>query len=121
LRLVEGKENKYTKVICNDDPAIGNGACHKYSINSVVPNAEGFSLLSDIDFQDGPILESGVNGVQNEDLLVIVADRLRCFQGGNFACRENAIALTKIEEALLWLNKRTQDRINRGVEGKNII
>ena len=29
---------------------------------------------------------------------------------GRFKCRENAIAITKLEEALLWLNKRTQDR-----------
>ena len=36
---------------------------------------------------------------------------------GDFACRENSIAITKLEEALLWLNKRTQDRIARNVEG----
>jgi len=34
-------------------------------------------------------------------------------------CRENAITITKLEEALMWQEKRTQDRIKRNVEGKN--
>jgi hypothetical protein len=72
-----------------------------------------------IGFQNGPIKEFGVNGCQNEDLIAIVIDRLRCFQKGQFSCRENAIALTKLEEALLWLDKRTADRKARNVEGFN--
>lgn len=36
---------------------------------------------------------------------------------GEFKCRENACAITKIEEALLWLRKRTMGRENRSVEG----
>jgi hypothetical protein len=39
---------------------------------------------------------------------------------GKFPCRENSIAITKLEEALMWLNKRTADRVKRGVEGKNL-
>jgi hypothetical protein len=49
-----------------------------------------------------------------------VIDRLRGFQSGDFRNRENALALTKIEEALLWLHKRTKDRLERGVEGKQL-
>lgn len=56
-------------------------------------------------------------GVTNEALLAIVAHRLQCFQKSKFACRENALALTKIEEALHWLESRTLDRTSRGVEG----
>lgn len=70
-------------------------------------------------FQNGPIGEVGVNGITQEALLAIVIDRLRSFQAGPFSCRENAIALTKCEEALLWLKKRTLDRMARGVEGTN--
>ena len=40
--------------------------------------------------------------------------------GGKFKCRENAMAITKLDEALLWLNKRTLDRENRKVEGTHI-
>jgi hypothetical protein len=54
-----------------------------------------------------------------EDLLQICRHRLQCFQDGNFACREHALALTKIEEALHWLKHRTADRQRRGVEGKS--
>jgi hypothetical protein len=68
-------------------------------------------------FQNGPISEKGVNGITQEVLLAIVADRLRSFQAGPFACRENALALTKIEEAQHWLQQRTLSRMRRGVEG----
>jgi hypothetical protein len=67
------------------------------------------------------VKEFGVNGCHQEDLLAIVIDRLRSFQAGPFACRENALALTKIEEAMHWLNHRTSERKNRGVEGTNAI
>ena len=70
-----------------------------------------------IRFQNGPIAESGFNGISQEALLAIVEDRLLGFQSGPYACRENAIALTKIQEAIMWLLKRTRDRMARGVEG----
>lgn len=75
---------------------------------------------STILFQNGPIQEVGVNGLTHEALLAIVIDRLQCFQAGQYACRENAIALTKLEEAVMWLKKRTSDRIARGVEGTHV-
>jgi hypothetical protein len=55
-----------------------------------------------------------------DPLIAIVIDRLRGFQSGPFSCRENALALTKMEEALHWLNARTRDRMERGVEGKSV-
>jgi len=57
------------------------------------------------------------HGVLEADLLEIVRDRLQCFQKGEYSTRENAIALTHIEEALLWMNKRVEDRIERDVLG----
>lgn len=78
-------------------------------------------VLSEIHFQEGPIKECGVNGVCNEDLLVMVVRRLEGFQNSEFKCRENACAITKIEEALLWLRKRTMGRENRGVEGTHTV
>jgi hypothetical protein len=70
-----------------------------------------------VQFQEGPILENGVNGVTNEVLLAIVRDRLARFQSGPYSCRENALALAKIEEALHWLHHRTLSRTERNVEG----
>jgi len=74
-------------------------------------------LLQKIHFQEGPVKECGVNGVMNEDLIAMVITRLEHFQKSEFACRENALAITKLEEALLWLRKRTMGREKKGIEG----
>jgi len=73
--------------------------------------------MAQVHFQEGPIRETGVNGVSNEALLAVLIDRLETFQKGQFSCPENAKALTKLEEAGLWLHKRTMNRTVRGVEG----
>jgi hypothetical protein len=93
------------------DEQYGN-ASHAYDV-------QGFGEGLLIKFQRGPIKEVGVNGVSNEALLAILIDRMRGFQSGPFACRENACALTKLEEALHWLHSRTRSRVARGVEGTN--
>jgi len=111
------RETEYTKVMVLDEPGQGN-ACHKYEI---VLSENRNIIACEVNFQNGAIQEHGVNGVQNEDLLAVVIHRLQGFQSGKFSCRENAIALTKIQEALMWLEKRTSDRKSRGVEGKNVI
>lgn len=107
-------------ITVTDEPGQG-GACHRYHIDwnsdQSWKNEEPNSL--DIHFQEGPIKEFGVNGITQEALLAIVIDRLRSFQSGPYPCRENEIALTKIEEALMWLQRRTVARIKRGVEGTN--
>lgn len=112
--------NEQLKIIVIDEPGNG-GACHQYQIISTADRS-GSKYLSvmpecSIEFQNGPIVESGVNGISNEALLAIVEDRLAGFQSGEYACRENAVALTKVQEAMMWLHKRTRDRIARGVEG----
>jgi hypothetical protein len=56
------------------------------------------------------------DGTTNEEVIEMVIDRINFLQG-KVGCRENAIAVTHLETALLWLNKRTQDRVKRGVEG----
>lgn len=73
-----------------------------------------------IKFQEGPIRENGVNGCQIEDVINVLVERLQGFQSGDYRCRENALAITKLEEARLWLNERTRKRLEQGVEGKNI-
>jgi len=71
-----------------------------------------------IRFQNGPLKDAGgANGTSHEALLAIILDRLEGFQRGDFKCRDNAVAATHIETGLLWLKKRTWDRIARGVEG----
>jgi len=108
--------NPNVKIIRVDLPGEG-GAYHEYVI--LDPNvADKSGQFARIKFQKGPLKEINLNGCFQEDLIEICIDRLRCFQQGAFSCRENAIALTKLEEALMWLNSRTKDRVKRGVEGK---
>lgn len=113
------------------DAAGAGGANHLYMI-------EGFDTASNasdpfvarhgspskhttILFQNGPIPEKGVNGVTQEVLLAIVADRLNAFQNGPFACRENEVALEKVQEAMEALQSRTKARMARGVEGTHTV
>lgn len=104
--------NEALTITVMDEPGQG-GACHKYEIAyGIAPREAQY-----IGFQDGPIQEAGVSGISQEALLAIIIDRLRSFQSGKYACRENAIALTKLEEANMWLQKRTRERVARGVEG----
>lgn len=98
-----------------DERAEG-GASHVYKIQG--DRGSGLDVFADISFQRGAVGDAGFNGISDEALLSIVIDRLRGFQSGPFSCRENALALTKAEEALLWLNARTRDRMARGVEGR---
>lgn len=67
-------------------------------------------------FQDGAVREVGINGLQWQQLLVISLSILKKLNA-DFPCRENSITITKLEEALMWQEKRTQERIKRGVEG----
>ncbi len=76
------------------------------------------SATKEISFQLGPVLESGVNGLTSEALLAILVHRTK-FINKKFPCRENSIAITNMEQALMWLEKRTADRLERGVEGKD--
>ena len=66
-----------------------------------------------------PASEGGnILNAQWVDLVATGLEMLK-FLNAKFPCRENAITITKLEEALMWQEKRTQDRINRGVEGQN--
>jgi len=100
-----------------DEPGPG-GANHHYAID-----CDGSENGCDIHFQNGPISVdgNGVNGITHEALLAILADRLRGFQAGPYACKANACALTHIEEAQHWLQQRTLERMRRGVEGTHTV
>jgi hypothetical protein len=71
-----------------------------------------------LSFQLGAVGEAGHNGVQNEQVITALVHRLGVLNK-RFPCRENSIAITHLETALLWLEKRTADRRFRGVEGTN--
>lgn len=113
--------SKYTQVMVEENYQYN--APNRFIVAKAEPNSPGEPCepLAEVHFQEGPIKECGVNGVCNEDLINMVICRLEHFQQSEFRCRENALAITALEEALLWLRKRTMGRENRGVEGTHTV
>lgn len=77
----------------------------------------------EISWQSGPLGQGEdrqePNGAMIEAVITAVISRLLFFQDSKYSCRENALAITKLEEALHWLNARTARRIVEGKEGTN--
>ena len=121
------KRNNLNAIYRYDQPGPG-GAYHSYDIYPADFNP--LSALGEVDpdnvelplacieFQKGARNDPQArHGVLETDLLEIVRDRLISHQSGPLATRETKLALRHIEEALLWLNKRVEDRAERGVLG----
>jgi len=74
-----------------------------------------------ISWQNGPLgrgaERKAPNGAFVETVLDAARDRLEFYQSSQFACPENASAITHIEAALAVLDSRTQSREARNVEG----
>jgi hypothetical protein len=87
-----------------------------------VPDVDGSCTVLEIAWQKGPLVapdgtELPPNGVFLETVVRACIARLEYYQTTDFKCRENAVALTHLETALLWLGKRAADREDRGVLG----
>lgn len=122
IRDVNIGSKKYTKIVCLDTNNEINTNSEYLVLQSEIDKENGGNKeLAHIKFQNGPIKEAGINGIHNEDLIAIVMDRLNFFQKGIYACEENSMAIIKLQESLMWLRKRTQDRDDRGVEGTHNI
>lgn len=112
---------KYTQVLF-DKESVCFDAPHRFVVvEKEKDENEGQKVLTEVNFQMGPIKENGVNGCCNEDLINMVICRLEGFQNGNYSCDENKMAIQKLEEALMWLRKRTIKREKRNVEGTSEI
>jgi len=107
-------------ILVTDEPGHG-GANHSYLIHgfeeennpSLILGHDGIQIL----FQNGPVGESGMNGLTNESLIAVVIDRLEGFQSGPYACEDNQEALLSLYQAMLALQRRTVERVARQVEG----
>src|SRR5690625_6470008 len=108
---------KHTEVYHEKD--FKHNAPHHFQIRCV-EDGRKVSYVKNIHFQEGPIKEHGRNGIHNEELIAMVICRLEHFNNSEFRCRENSMAITKLEEAVMWLRKRTMGREQRGVEGTHI-
>lgn len=112
LSTIQKREN-LNRVYSTDVPGPGT-AHHNYDI----VNSETGEVLLNVQFQNGPRKSAdSIPGVLDGDLLEIVRDRMKSFQGGPFASDYNAKALEYIELALMYLNRRVEDRIERNVLG----
>ena len=112
LSTIQKREN--LNIVCRAGEPGPGGGFHEYS----VVREDTKEILLQVSFQKGPRKDPEArHGVLDSDLMEIVRDRLKAFQEGPYATRENALALTCIEEALLWMNKRVEDRAERNVLG----
>ncbi|MCX0373022.1 ABC transporter ATPase [Clostridium perfringens] len=113
LNTIQKREN-LNKVFAVDEKGPG-GANHEYSVYCL--SDEKMKAFG-IKFQKGPRNEKdSVHGVIDSDLLEIVRHRLQCFQAGPFKSEYNEKALEHLEIALMYLNRRVEDRIERNVLG----
>jgi len=96
---------------------------HKYELANFENKTAKGQILQFIekepDKHDSTKLVTVNDGTTNEEVLAVLIDRLTGLQA-KFPCKENAVAITHIETALLWLNHRTANRLARSVEGKHI-
>lgn len=102
--------NRYTRIFHENDPRFN--APHHF----MVQNNQTGATVAAVNFQEGPVRENGINGLTNEDVIAMVICRLQGFQVSRYACKENGMALEKLEEAMMWLKKRTNEREVRVVE-----
>lgn len=74
-----------------------------------------------IEWQNGPFMgtDETQTGAVVEGVIEAVLGRLEWYQSTKFKCRENALAITKLEEALHWMRHRQMDRKRRGVQGRH--
>lgn len=97
---------------------------YKWFESEVRPNFNIF-LRHDVDsltfnMLTKPASEGGdLNRCQLTDLISTSLIMIK-YLNDKFPCRENAITITKLEEALMWQEARTKDRKQRNVEGKNL-
>lgn len=111
--------NEAIEITAGEPGPGGASTYYEIYVPDSVPPTPGTTIHVGLSFQSQPIASpADYNGITNEALLAIIIDRMRGFQGGPFASRDGAIALTHLEDALLRLQRRTRERMARGVEGK---
>jgi len=95
-------------------------AGHKYELENFQRNLHELNqylqfIQKEPEAPGSTTLKTVADGTTNEEVLAVLIDRMQYLQA-KFPCRENAIVITKLEECLMWLYKRTADRQARNVE-----
>lgn len=55
-------------------------------------------------------------GVFTETLIQVAKEYLETVNVGDMSTRETSMAITKLDEALMWINKRAEDRKLKGIQ-----
>lgn len=119
-KFIYGESKGCTAIYAVDEPSPNNNSYHEFIIN-YEPDSKTTELLGKIKLQNGNFAEFGHNGIFTEHLLVIARDCLERFNTSKYACQENTLAINNINNALMWLNKRTAERVKRGVYGTETV
>jgi len=90
---------------------------NEYALLNFKHDADDTLRFQPVVFYEKDAEGNEVNGTTLEEMLRVSIQRLEQLNG-RFPCVENEDALMHMNEALKQLNKRTEDRMKRGVEGK---
>lgn len=78
----------------------------------------------DIQWQNGALGRGEnrkvANGTDVETVITAAIQRLQQYQDSPLKCRQNALMITHLEEALHWAWDRTREREKRKVEGTHL-
>lgn len=111
--MIDGFTGEFLEVFAGPDGA--GGVPHFYKVYTSGADGKPIQVVAQIQLQEGHPGDVGVNGIGNQTLMLILQDFLAKANKGDFACRENSLQLTKIEEAMQWSKQRELDRKQRGV------
>ncbi len=88
---------------------------YRFPGNVIVDDRGEFPMC--IKFQNGA-MELGRNGATTEEVLDCLIEHINYFQAGKYKCRENAMIITKLEEAKHWALHRKQLREAQELKGR---
>lgn len=92
---------------------------HWDKVTARLPSPDGVTLgeqAMQIQFQNGPVQEHGVNGIQLPQVIRACLARYKMLNK-SFPCRENSLVITNLQRAIMWDDERTSKRTQQGVEG----
>ena len=128
LDLIKKTESKKPNILLWEE----EGLCMYKSYDKLVftkkPKSYSFSYdINDVDFENESVLISRKGnkedetilrqeGVFSETLIQTVKEYLETVNVGAMASRETSMAITKLDECLMWIDKRSNDRKLRGVQ-----
>lgn len=96
------------------------GGAHQYQFQNSLGFNDGQAQY-DYSYQKIKFVQKNLDGtmspgLQSEQLLIALIDRHKKLNA-KFSSREGSLAITKMEEALLWLEARVKERMQRNVMG----